>query len=563
MSEKITDLRREVNKRRIDKGLGNIDFDSLKLKPLDTNNITNKDFNKILRKVASKIIQPISEDKIYSPDEKIIKIKNLVDGDIKVEINLIKDQQLANKVKGLRRVRKNDDKRLKSEPVEIILHDNLTSISFYGLLGFSINTSNEGVWKYKINNDIKYPFYSLERVLALIYLINNIKKYKEVNEEMAEFILIQHINKNHIYRDKKDVENFNKLYEKYNLPKENLPQLIIEKTNNVQRRYETSKYNRLFEWVEHEIFSLKDIFYFNKNSMLYMLDLVNNIGLLAEYINALIETNEVITAEIESEIQTERDYAASYETKKNIPQKVQDKMKNTIFLNYFGYVEFDELTDLEKVEQIEKEWLEFTEQIVFPIKKDHSLRFKRLGKHKAGGLYFPSKKAVCIDLQSPSSMIHEIFHMIDFTTHPNTCLSSIYDFCSIVENYKKATNVKINELPKEDAFKKQWNGNSKYNKTYYHNPKEIFARCGEMYVSYTLKINTSLININNDILYPVDNESLMDLINNYYSKIIQVTPVENIEDKISANYNYKILNKEEVKNILNNNQISLFEIYPH
>ena len=52
------------------------------------------------------------------------------------------------------------------------------------------------------------------------------------------------------------------------------------------------------------------------------------------------------------ELKLDSDYARSYETKKNIPQKVLDKMRTTKFKKHFGYVEFDELVDLEKVEII-------------------------------------------------------------------------------------------------------------------------------------------------------------------------------------------------------------------
>lgn len=65
------------------------------------------------------------------------------------------------------------------------------------------------------------------------------------------------------------------------------------------------------------------------------------------------------------------------------------------------------------------------------------------------------------------------------------------------------------------------NGNSKYNLKYFFHPVEIFARCGEIYFSRILKIESSLLKheTEHDFAYPVSDE-LDSLIQAYYESIL-------------------------------------------
>jgi len=260
---------------------------------------------------------------------------------------------------------------------------------------------------------------------------------------------------------------------------------------------------------------------FNKNYVSLMIDRKNYKPLL-EIFTLMINENIQLTNEAKKEHKMISDYAASFETKKNIPLKVQECMKKSKFNNYFGYVEFDELVDLKKIGQIEEEFIAFTN--MFDLKKhsDHSIRFRRLGKHRAGGLYFPYQRALCVDISSPSSMIHEYFHLIDYTAEmkENSCLSKQFKFFPIISKYTEVLDEIVSNLKPEHSFKSKWEGTTKFNRSYFLDPAEIFARCGEIYIKHILEIDNSLVGADRPYVYPTDNNELLKLIEVYYSSII-------------------------------------------
>ncbi|MCI9439546.1 MAG: hypothetical protein HFH85_20810 [Lachnospiraceae bacterium] len=214
--------------------------------------------------------------------------------------------------------------------------------------------------------------------------------------------------------------------------------------------------------------------------------------------------------------QLTRNVATAYMTKKNIPETVLNAMKNTGFLHYFKYVEFDEDVDLLSVNAIEKEFIAMNKAYfsgsVFP---DVKIRFRKLGKHRASGLYYPFLNTLCVDIRSPSSFIHEYFHMIDNQLGD---LSLDLDFQDIVEEYKKAF---LEALNKEDqSVKEKMHGKSKYNISYFFRRAEIFARCGEIYLVRILGVESSLLEPDLGYAYP-ESEVLDSIIQNYYQVLLK------------------------------------------
>ncbi len=212
-----------------------------------------------------------------------------------------------------------------------------------------------------------------------------------------------------------------------------------------------------------------------------------------------------------------RTIATAYITKKNIPQKTLEAMEHTLFKKYFKYVEFDEEVDLDAVKTLEKEFkvlneAYFSSKAFFDVK----LRFRKLGKHKASGLYYPTIHTLCVDLRSPSSFIHEYFHMLDDQMGD---LSLDRAFQDIVGEYKSAFLKNLEHL--ETGTQAQLKGSGKYNLRYFFRRAEIFARCGEIYFVRILKVESSLIQPELKYAYP-DSEQLDKLIKNYYEDLLDV-----------------------------------------
>lgn len=209
--------------------------------------------------------------------------------------------------------------------------------------------------------------------------------------------------------------------------------------------------------------------------------------------------------------------AKAYTTKRNISEMMLDKMQTSIFNRYFGFVEFDEDIDLQLLDLITQEFIALNQQIFHNMTcKDVALRFRKLGRHHATGLYYPSISTMVVDLRYPSSFLHEYFHMID--DHLND-VSLHYDFSKIVYRYQTLLQRSV-EKANENGTQVVPN-NGKYNLSYYMRKSEIFARCGEIYLFRILKIKSSLLKPNEkeSIFYP-DDERLNQLIEAYYDNLL-------------------------------------------
>ena len=200
-----------------------------------------------------------------------------------------------------------------------------------------------------------------------------------------------------------------------------------------------------------------------------------------------------------------RDHAASWMTKKNISDKVLHAMETTGFNDYFGYVEFDNEVDLSKVGEIAREWNAIAEFMHFAKREDVQLRFRKLAHHHAAGLYYPHCQCICVDVRNPSSMAHEYLHMLDDVGGNISRTDAFYEVRRL---YKKAS--------KEILNKQKVRLKGKYDESYYFSATEIFARCGEIYLTRILHIQNSLVmpDASQDFAYP-DDESLLEAIGNF------------------------------------------------
>ena len=209
--------------------------------------------------------------------------------------------------------------------------------------------------------------------------------------------------------------------------------------------------------------------------------------------------------------------ATVWQTKKNIPESVVNSMEKSSFNNYFGYVEFDEECELEKMDEIAQEFRALNTILNIHKNEGESLRFRKLGNHHASGLYFPSIHCLCVDIRTPSSMCHECFHMID---HMKGELSRKTSFQAVEYLYKDLVCKAVSKLPDDSPFKKRMKGSTKYNERYYFEPTEIFARCGEIYLTRVLNVSNSLCQPEASIVYPSD-ESLLIQIKEYFEHVLK------------------------------------------
>lgn len=268
-------------------------------------------------------------------------------------------------------------------------------------------------------------------------------------------------------------------------------------------------------------------------------------------------------------------YAKTYMTKKNIPKNTLDFMKDNSFLNMFGFVEADEECEIEKLNKLSEEFRYLSEKLYLPVVKNHSLRFRKLGKMKALGIYYPGYNTLAVDLDGISSFTHEMFHMIDFE---NNILSLDIRFKTLLDKYRDLMDEYVDNLGENHETYEFWyKSKSKYTRGYYRSNEEAFARMGEIYVTDILKLDSSFAKVDytsdiHKVVYPKD-EELLKLIKIYYSELFhnleknfkRVTFDKNDNQEILKENNtlesqafFDNTNIEEKVNSFSSKQISFF-----
>lgn len=222
---------------------------------------------------------------------------------------------------------------------------------------------------------------------------------------------------------------------------------------------------------------------------------------------------------VRSMLSEHSEHAKAYMTKKSIPSSVLKEMEGSVLNNYFGYVEFDESCDMDKVSAICDEFIAFHDTYLPNFDtSDVSIRFRKLGNHKAGGLFFPLYRCLCVDVGSPSSFIHEYGHCLDYSRCGSTYSSSA-DFYPLYTLYKQCVTDKVDG---DDGLKgKLKRKGRKYDLDYYLSLNESFARCFELYVVKCLGVNNSICRQSKDsaFAYPED-EKLIEAIERYFSVLL-------------------------------------------
>lgn len=215
------------------------------------------------------------------------------------------------------------------------------------------------------------------------------------------------------------------------------------------------------------------------------------------------------------------EHARSFENKKQSVQKYIRAAKESELNKRFGFIEFDNDVDLDKVSVVAQQIMAFVDGYLNKLDLGGvALRFRKLGNHKASGLYYPGHRCICVDIHSPSSFVHELGHCIDHITSDDTTpLSESSDFYQLWKKYCYLLDRSYYELT-SDA-KKLLSGASKYNMSYYKIKTEAFARCFEIYVVRMLGFDNSICKQQESsaFAYP-DDESFNAMVKEYFDMLL-------------------------------------------
>lgn len=169
--------------------------------------------------------------------------------------------------------------------------------------------------------------------------------------------------------------------------------------------------------------------------------------------------------------------AGVFDDKKH-PDKTRRKMMAETSLTSenggpFTKVEIDNDVDPEEYADFEQAYHQIADKLPSSNGRPPELRIRKLGKHRANGLFSSGHNAV--DVRTSEAFIHEMGHHFDLVANSNASLSS--DFKDISRGY-------AGSLDEEDPKQRE----------YYNTPTEQLARGFEVYAVERLGINNRLVN---------------------------------------------------------------------
>lgn len=187
------------------------------------------------------------------------------------------------------------------------------------------------------------------------------------------------------------------------------------------------------------------------------------------------------------------------------------------------------------------------------------LKFRKLGKHKATGLYAPFLNILAVDVRDTTSFIHEYGHYLDYKHGENVgdSYSLSEDFEHIITSY--SNNFKIISKKKEDDLltrlmkaskesipsvvsleEKRLSSELELVKQtvkmfdYFTTPTEIFARGFELWVYETITSNSSLLKNKEDYSNRIEYTSFNGIKESLFAFFATIFPEETIKENSFA-----------------------------
>lgn len=356
----------------------------------------------------------------------------------------------------------------------------------------------------------QFLFVNLANIVAEQYLINNLSTFMVQNREELQVQFLhdcREIEGKHEVASDVLLEKLQTLADKY------YPKQLSFKQGKSYGFYYTSMFSILF--LEDEEFNKNPIKL--QSCRKSLLDFV-----MYHFMEAINEVEEKVKRNRDAM----SDYARAFETKKHIKRTHEAKMKDNAFLKRYSYVEIDNDCDLEKFEKLEDEFTKLIGSIPYPS-LEGSFRIKKLGKHRAAGIFFPHVNATIIDLNHVDSMIHEFAHSLDYQFKVGKkILSECAEFKSILLSYRDEVDEFVRENFNTEKLS-DWNKSSR-GKRYFYTPTEIFARSMELYFFHK-GIQTSFLRESYNSYYYPGSTSYLDQVNNYFNDLFQKEEFQCIE----------------------------------
>lgn len=234
--------------------------------------------------------------------------------------------------------------------------------------------------------------------------------------------------------------------------------------------------------------------------------------------------------------------------KKHISSSTKEAMKNSSMNKFFSHLEFDNDVDLSKVPTFSKEVCLLIDNFL-PKTSHPVLRLRKLGNHKALGMYVPVLNTIVVDFRDDNdfqkqhlstlsgigiqSFIHEYGHYLDYK-YGSSILSQRQEFSKITLKYQENITNLAKEIPLGHKLE------------YLLTPTEIFARAWELYVS-SIGLSSPLMKTKDTYKILPEYYAFSDIkpeINSYFRNIFpdledKITVINNLRDDSNGTNNYE------------------------
>jgi len=193
-------------------------------------------------------------------------------------------------------------------------------------------------------------------------------------------------------------------------------------------------------------------------------------------------------------VETRTRRARTYERKKNRPRWLVAEEQRSALASFFtGGIEYDTRVNLAEIELFTEDFRTFRRTFGVPAGWGTAveLKFRRLGRHRADGLYYPDQRVLVLDAASWCSFAHEFGHLLDYrggaggvTTAAFSCGKEFLPFHEIL----------VRRMRDEGGDEPRLSGRrGRLSWKYFSSPLECFARAFEQCVSEAVPQPSTLV----------------------------------------------------------------------
>ncbi len=179
--------------------------------------------------------------------------------------------------------------------------------------------------------------------------------------------------------------------------------------------------------------------------------------------------------------------ARTYERKRASTRRALREEASSPIVSFFtGGLELDPAVDLLRFRRFTEDFLAFLVRLGVSREwgRGAELKFRRLGRHRADGLYYPLQRVLVLDVRTWSSFAHEFGHLMDYAAQAlgpyRRTLSGAEDFAPL----RAALLERMRERAPGDPRISHRRGRLSW--AYFASASECFARAFEQFVAESL-----------------------------------------------------------------------------